>query len=182
MDSNNIFNGTEENSTGENTAVESKLNNSISDNASYTSTYYTQNPYASAYDAQNPYVSSYSPQDSYTSSYGTQNVPDSVVSETQGPKRPYQSFLEAQNNPNISNTNYAYGNNSNAAAANYYTGNYTYNGQNTAYQGYQPEMEEPVKMGEWILLLCLTTFIPIVGWILAIVWAFSKTESKSKVN
>jgi len=55
----------------------------------------------------------------------------------------------------------------------------------SSYQGaaYTPvEQEEPVKMGEWILLLSLTTFVPCVGWILAIVWAFSKTEKKSKVN
>ena len=43
-------------------------------------------------------------------------------------------------------------------------------------------MEEPVKMSEWILLQCLITFIPCVGLIMAIVWAFSTTEKKSKVN
>ncbi len=56
-------------------------------------------------------------------------------------------------------------------------------GQNyTGYQGYKPELEEPVKMGEWLLLQCLLSFIPCVGLILAIVWAFSKTEKQSKVN
>lgn len=54
-----------------------------------------------------------------------------------------------------------------------------------SYQGshYAPvEKEDPVRMGEWMLLLALTTFVPCVGWILALVWAFSKTEKQSKVN
>ena len=87
-----------------------------------------------------------------------------------------------RNNQNNQNTTYTYGNNMNAGAPNYYADNYTYNGQNTSYQGYQPELEEPVKMGEWLLILCLITFIPCVGLILAIVWAFSNTENKNKVN
>ena len=53
-------------------------------------------------------------------------------------------------------------------------------GQNNT--GYQPELEEPVKLGDWLLLQCLLSFIPCVGLILAIVWAFSKTEKQSKVN
>lgn len=60
---------------------------------------------------------------------------------------------------------------------------YSQNNQNGyGYQGYQPELEEPVKMSEWVLLLVLLNFVPCVGDILAIVWAFSKDEKKSKTN
>lgn len=87
------------------------------------------------------------------------------------------------NNNNYGNNTYNNGN-QNSGAPNYYAPNYNnmQNNPNSGYQGYEPELEEPVKMGEWMLLLCLATFIPCVGLILAIVWAFSKTEKKSKVN
>ena len=220
MDNNNMFNGTPENSTGEENAT---------------------NPYASVYDsndAQNPYASPYTSQDTYTSANDTQSIQGAYSSaygaqdtqSTQGAyssaygaqdaqttQRPYQSYLESQNNQgnqyayesqinsgtdtsysfgnqntrseqnnqdsqNAQNAGYTYGSNMNNGAPNYYAGDYVYNGQNTAYQGYQSEMEESVPMSEWILLLCMTTFIPCVGLIMSIVWAFSKTEKKSKVN
>lgn len=51
---------------------------------------------------------------------------------------------------------------------------------NTYTQDNSVEMEEPVKMSEWILILALCSFVPCVGLILVIVFAFSKNEKKSK--
>ncbi len=49
--------------------------------------------------------------------------------------------------------------------------------------GYSPiEKEEPVGMGEWLGLLAIATFVPCIGLILVIVWAFGKSEKKSKSN
>lgn len=61
-----------------------------------------------------------------------------------------------------------------------------YESSNTAYQ--QPVtpqrydgLEEPVTKGEWALCYFLM-MIPCVGIIMMFVWAFSKTEKKSKSN
>lgn len=49
--------------------------------------------------------------------------------------------------------------------------------------GYTPtEMEEPVGVGEWTGLLAIATFVPCIGIILMLVWAFGGTEKKSKSN
>lgn len=49
--------------------------------------------------------------------------------------------------------------------------------------GYAPtEMEEPVGVGEWTGLLALASFVPCIGLILVLVWAFSGSEKKSKSN
>lgn len=69
--------------------------------------------------------------------------------------------------------------------------------QNHAYQNYQPyqnyngnyqpypnermELEEPVRISEWVLSLVLM-MIPCVNIIMMFVWAFSNTEKKSKSN
>lgn len=72
-----------------------------------------------------------------------------------------------------------------------YAGNGSQNYSN--YYNYQPyqqlnpinnselELEEPVKVGEWILTLVLM-MIPCVNIILMFVFAFSKSEKKSKSN
>lgn len=44
-----------------------------------------------------------------------------------------------------------------------------------------PAQEEPVTFGEWIVTFLLL-MIPCVNLILALIWAFSKTEKKSKSN
>ena len=49
------------------------------------------------------------------------------------------------------------------------------------YQGNQAELEEPVKMGEWLIAL-LIMMIPCVNIVMMFVWAFSKSEKKSKSN
>lgn len=79
----------------------------------------------------------------------------------------------------------------NSGYNNDYTGsNYqNYNNYNN-YQPYQQmnpyndsqlELEEPVKVGEWVLALVLM-MIPCVNIIMMFVFAFSKTEKKSKSN
>lgn len=57
------------------------------------------------------------------------------------------------------------------------------------YQSYQPyhpvepvESDEIVKISEYLLPLLLCTFIPCVGLILVIVYAFSSKEKESKKN
>lgn len=110
--------------------------------------------------------------------YGSSNAYGGTNNNSNGSSNAYGST----NNNTYNNT---YGNaNQGNGAPNYYAGNYNnvpMNG-NAGYHGYEPELEEPVKMGEWMLLQCLIMFIPCVGLIMAIVWAFSKTEKKSKVN
>lgn len=44
------------------------------------------------------------------------------------------------------------------------------------------EMEEPVGVGEWTGLLAIASFVPCIGPILVLVWAFGGTEKKSKSN
>lgn len=54
-----------------------------------------------------------------------------------------------------------------------------------AYQGpgYTPtEMEEPVGVGEWTGLLAIASFVPCIGFILMLVWAFGGSDKKSKSN
>lgn len=49
--------------------------------------------------------------------------------------------------------------------------------------GYPPaEMEEPVGVGEWTGLLAIATFVPCIGFILMLVWAFGGADNKSKAN
>lgn len=44
-----------------------------------------------------------------------------------------------------------------------------------------PELEEPVSLGEWMIAMLLMC-IPCVNIVLMFVWAFSKSEKKSKSN
>ena len=47
---------------------------------------------------------------------------------------------------------------------------------------YQPELEEPVSIGDWVGTMLLFSFVPCIGFILCLVWAFSKNTKKSKAN
>lgn len=47
---------------------------------------------------------------------------------------------------------------------------------------YQPELEEPVSVGDWVGTMLLYSLVPCVGLIVYIVWAFSKDTKKSKAN
>lgn len=80
---------------------------------------------------------------------------------------------------------------------NAYPDNNGYNQNTYPNQGYQPyqyndnkgypnsypqgDLEEPVKVGEWLISM-LIMLIPCVNLIMIFVWAFSKTEKKSKSN
>lgn len=49
--------------------------------------------------------------------------------------------------------------------------------------GYRPaDMEEPVGVGEWTGLLAIATFVPCIGFILMLVWAFGGSDKRSKSN
>ena len=75
----------------------------------------------------------------------------------------------------------------------YMNGNYPNNNRYQQYQQYQPygnvqpnndngvELEEPVKVSEWLLSMVLM-FVPCVNIIMMFVWAFSSSEKKSKSN
>jgi len=47
---------------------------------------------------------------------------------------------------------------------------------------YQPELEEPVSVGDWVGTMLLFSLVPCIGLIICIVWAFSKGTKKSKAN
>ncbi len=84
------------------------------------------------------------------------------------------------------NANNYTGNNSNSNNYNSNYQQYPYNNYNGNYQvPYQQnsplDLEEPMKMGEWLISL-LITMIPCVGLIMIFVWAFGSTEKKSKSN
>ena len=53
--------------------------------------------------------------------------------------------------------------------------------QNTYQNNGQMELEEPVKISEWVLAMVLM-MIPGVNIVMMFVWAFSSTEKKSKSN
>lgn len=98
---------------------------------------------------------------------------------------------------NSMNRNYGEDNSQNNAYQNdgyqnnsYTNGGYSGNGYPNAYQPYnnippygndQLELEEPVKVSEWVVSMVLM-MIPCVNIIMMFVWAFSSTEKKSKSN
>ncbi|MCI6714955.1 MAG: hypothetical protein PUF03_06070 [Lachnospiraceae bacterium] len=108
-----------------------------------------------------------------------------------GQEQNQQSTEQTNQNNYQDNTGYQ----SNTYQNTGYNGDYTgsnyqnYNNYNN-YQPYQQmnpyhdsqlELEEPVKIGEWVLALVLM-MIPCVNIIMMFVFAFSKTEKKSKSN
>ncbi len=114
----------------------------------------------------------------------------------------YQETDAGQNAGNYQNNAYQNNNYNNENGGNGYNGQYADNGYNSQYANngyqnynnygnYQPyqqlrpvndsELEEPVKIGEWVLVFVLM-MIPCVNIIMMFVFAFSKTEKKSKSN
>ena len=184
MDSNNLY---------QNQQTGTEPDNNQTENAYQSNdTYQTENPYQSgdAYQAGNSYQSG----DAYQNDNTYQ--------------QPINNHGGSYNNSNYANSNYANGNyaNSSYASGNYANGNYnngSYNGGNSYNNGnysngnynnnygggygnniYQPsqlDLEEPVKMSEWLISLLLM-MVPCVNIIMMFVWAFSKTEKKSKSN
>ncbi len=124
--------------------------------------------------------------------------PDPQSSDYQN--NPYQSGgYPAYQNNDYQNSGYQGGNYQNNGYQNssyqggYQNGTYTgnaYQSYGTNYQQYntaasypngQMELEEPVKISEWVLAMVLM-MIPCVNIIMMFVWAFSSTEKKSKSN
>ena len=104
----------------------------------------------------------------------------------------YQGTDAGQNTGNFQNNTYQNNGYHNGYGNNNYQNEYANNNfQN--YNNYQPyqqlnpmnnsglELEEPVKISEWVLALVLM-MIPCVNIIMMFVFAFSKTEKKSKSN
>lgn len=128
--------------------------------------------------SSNPYQDQNQNQNTYDQNTYDQNTYGQFQNTTGGygqPQNAGNAYGQPQNNAGgygQGQNNYAYG----QPYANY---------NQSPYQGpgYTPtEMEEPVGMGEWVGLLLLATFVPCIGVILMLVWAFGKTEKKSKAN
>lgn len=120
---------------------------------------------------QTPNYSGSTYQDNQTSNFG------GTYQESQNTSYGANTYQDSQN------ANYggnAYPDN-NAYSQNTYTnpGYQPYN--NGSYQTPQMDLEEPVKVGEWLIAM-LIMLIPCVNIIMMFVWAFSSSEKKSKSN
>lgn len=106
--------------------------------------------------------------------------------------------VDAQQNDTYKNNSYMNNRQPNYDNPNYNSSNYNnpnYNSPNygNQYRQYQPyanippyndsglELEEPVKISEWVLCYVIM-MIPCVNIIMMFVWAFSNSEKKSKSN
>lgn len=129
--------------------------------------YQDQNMYGQTQDAydqgmhtqQNGADSSVQPQNNYANGYG-QPQPQNNYGNSYGQPQPQNNYANGYGQP----------------YANY--NQPSYNGP-----GYAPmEKEEPIGIGEWTGLLAIVTFVPCIGLILLLVWAFGGSEKKSKSN
>ncbi|MDE6881968.1 MAG: hypothetical protein K2P48_02510 [Lachnospiraceae bacterium] len=110
---------------------------------------------------------------------------------------PNRAYYDNGRSTDWQNASYYNGAFSGTGGQNYEGGYQQYNGaqpyqntyQNTYQNAYQNpyqnnsqmELEEPVKISEWVLAMVLM-MIPCVNIIMMFVWAFSSTEKKSKSN
>lgn len=96
---------------------------------------------------------------------------------------PQQNGTYPQNSTyqNNSNTNNGYPNYNNQYQQYQPYRQYQPYGNIPPYNDNGPELEEPVKIGEWVLSIFIL-MIPCVNIIMMFVWAFSRTEKKSKSN
>ena len=84
------------------------------------------------------------------------------------------------NGNNYSGNNYN-GNNYNSNYQQYPYNNYNGNYQVPYQQNSQLDLEEPMKVSEWLITF-LIMLVPCVNIIMMFVWAFGSTEKKSKSN
>ena len=49
------------------------------------------------------------------------------------------------------------------------------------YQRYQEHLKQPMSVGEWFITILITA-IPLVGFIMLFVWAFSSNTNVNKAN
>ena len=82
---------------------------------------------------------------------------------------------------NNNNGNNYSGNNYNSNYQQYPYNNYTGNYQMPYQQDSPLDLEEPMKIGEWVITF-LIMMIPCVNIVMVFVWAFGSTEKKSKSN
>lgn len=147
-------------------------NDSYQGNA-YQSTGYPAEPYQNDVRQSNTYqTNSYQYNTGQNGYYQNDNEQNSAYQNNACQNSSYQ-------NGSFQNNTYMNGTYPNNTYQNY-GGNYQqYNGM----QSYdsQVELEEPVKVSEWVLAMVLM-MIPCVNIIMMFVWAFSSTEKKSKSN
>ena len=139
--------------------------------------------------SSNPYqdqstTNTYEQPQSSTDIYGQSQNTGNSYSQPQNTMNSYnqsQNTTGAYNQQQNTAGGYGYGQGQN----NYAYGQPFANYNQSPYQGgglTPTEMEEPVGIGEWTGLLALATFVPCIGIILVLVWAFGNTEKKSKSN
>ena len=150
---NTFQNNAYQNNVYQNNGYPAYQNGSYQDNNYQNSSYQSNNYQNGSYQGSNYQNSSYQGNNYQNSSYQDNN---------------YQSG-SYQNKPYSGSAYQNYGTN--------------YEQYNTApsYLNDQMELEEPVKVSEWVLAMILM-MIPCVNIIMMFVWAFSSTEKKSKSN
>lgn len=192
MDSNNLYQNQQAGTEPDNNQTENVYQSGDAYQTGNTyqgnDVYQTGNTYQSndAYQTGNTYQSGDAYQNDGTYQQPAYNQYDQGGSYNNG-SYPNNNYA----NGNYNNGNYNSGNgynNGNYNGGNYSNGNYNnnYGGGygNNSYQLYQPsqlDLEEPVKMSEWLISLLLM-MVPCVNIVMMFVWAFSKTEKKSKSN
>lgn len=111
-----------------------------------------------------------------------QNTYDQSAGGTGTYNQPLNGYDQRGGQPNANNA-YGYGQPNNNYASGYGQPFANYNQPPYQAPGFTPtEMEEPVGVGEWTGLLALASFVPCIGIILVLVWAFGGSEKKSKSN
>lgn len=122
----------------------------------------------------NPY------QDQNQNSYQEQNQ-NHIQNQNQNIYNQPSNGAGAYNNQQGGNA--GYGQNQNNYANGYGQPYANYNQPPFGAPNYKPaDMEEPVGVGEWTGLLAIATFIPCIGLILMLVWAFGGSDKRSKSN
>lgn len=142
--------------------------NDDSQNGNYQNSGYSNNDYQSGNDSG--------------SSYPNNDYPNGDYSNSNYQNNGYQN--DGYQNGNYQNSSYQNNGYQNDVYQNP-NGNQGYGN----YQPFQPvypsnssaDMEEPMSLGEWMLTL-LVMIVPCANIVMLFVWAFSKTEKKSKSN
>lgn len=152
---------------------------------------FSGNPYQDQ--NQNTYDQNVYPQQNTAGSYDQTQVVYDQPSNGTGPYNAQPSNVAGAYNAQPSNAagpystqpggNAGYGQPQNNYASGYGQPYANYNQPSYSGPGYMPpEMEEPVGVGEWTGLLAIASFVPCIGLILMLVWAFGGADKKSKSN
>lgn len=152
-------------------------NGSYENNAARNNIYQNNNYQNSPYRNDSYQGGSYQKDNYQNNQYQNDNYQNSQYQNDNYQNSQYQN--NTFQNGNYQNNDYLNGNYSGNTYQNYGGGYQPYNG-NQPYNS-QLELEEPVKVSEWVLAMVLM-MIPCVNIIMMFVWAFSSTEKKSKSN